>query len=803
METPTRLDRLQSAMRVSQIVLVLVLLALMPLFVLTWATRVWQLYTLTALVVGLALATAVTMYLVQHSHHTRGVAVLLGAIMVVILTMPLLFEGIGVLMGPFTIFVVWQIANATLMPARAGQAMVVGLLGGIVAVLLDLLDLNTQLFLPSLTAWFGVLSFVIILAFGVLILRNYRDYSVRTKLLSVALFIILLIVSTTTMIAGEAVKRTLTEEVGHDLQTLSRSRAFAVSELLGQQVSVLQALALDQVLQMAAMEAMVMVGDETAVLNTMANLDAQWQTAADDDPLVRDKLENDAATTLLRFQAQFPIHRELFITDRYGGLVAATSRTTDYYQGDEVWWQAAFANGAGRVYISEPELDQSSDTFGLLMAIPIYNNQGNGEMVGILRTTYSFTELVELLNIGLQVDNSVEMVLLIGNQELPLVQDTRALQQTQLDMALLTRLKEADGTLVEPLDGELQFLSATRVKTLYHVAAVDQLDWWVLLQQPQAEALWPLGVQQRLSTLLGVLLAVVGGLIAAYAGNVLSQPIAVLTETAVRVRNGDFEARAHVDSNDETGILAETFNAMTVQLQATLQNLDFRVRERTRALEVAAQIGRRISTILDEEEMITAVVEQTQKAFNYYHVHIYLLDKSTNQLTIASGTGQPGISMRRYGHHINLGEGLVGRAAATNITILAPDVTREPRWLPNKWLPETRAELAVPIATEKEVLGVLDVQRTTIGSLTEADANVLQLVANQVAIALQNARQYVLTQHRAERQVLINQIGQQIQNTNSIDEALQVAVRELGRALATDYTQVHLTDELPTNGLLD
>lgn len=242
---------------------------------------------------------------------------------------------------------------------------------------------------------------------------------------------------------------------------------------------------------------------------------------------------------------------------------------------------------------------------------------------------------------------------------------------------------------------------------------------------------------------------------------------------------------------------------MTMQLQATLQNLDFRVRERTRALEVAAQIGRRISTILDEGEMITAVVEQTQKAFNYYHVHIYLLDKNKNQLLMASGTGQPGISMRRYGHHINLGEGLVGRAAATNITILASDVTREPRWLPNKWLPETRAELAVPIATEKEVLGVLDVQRTTIGSLTEADANVLQLIANQVAIALQNARQYVLTQQRAERQVLINQIGQQIQNATSIDEALQVAVRELGRALGTDYTQVHLTEELPTNRLHD
>jgi GAF domain-containing protein len=98
------------------------------------------------------------------------------------------------------------------------------------------------------------------------------------------------------------------------------------------------------------------------------------------------------------------------------------------------------------------------------------------------------------------------------------------------------------------------------------------------------------------------------------------------------------------------------------------------------------------------------------------------------------------------------------------------------------------------------VLGVLDVQRTTVGSLTEADANVLQLVANQVAIALQNARQYVMTQQRAERQVLINRIGQQIQSTDTIEEAMQVAVRELGRALAADYTEVHLTDELPTNG---
>lgn len=796
MEHPTRLDRPQRALRVTQIVLVLSILALVPLLFLTAANKVPQLYVLCAFFSALLLTATLCLYWVQNGHHTRGVALLLATLILTLVAMPLLFDGTGVLMGLLTIFVVWQIANMTLTPMRAGQAMLIGLLGGIVAVLLDLPELGTQMLLPDFNVLFGTLSFIIIFAFGVLILRHYRQYSVRTKVLSVTLFITLLIVSTTTVLTGEAIRRTLTEEVGDDLQLLAQSRAFAVSEMLRRQTSILQVLVLDQRLQAAAVaQGDEVEGGETAVLTALSEQDAQWQAAADHDPLVADKLNNEAATTLRKFQEQFSFHHELFLTDRYGGVVAATQRTTDYYQGDEAWWQSAFANGVGKAYISEPVWDESSSTFGLQIAIPVYA-EGGGELVGILRSTYALTELQELLNEGLRADNSVTMALLINGQELLMEEEMGSLQPTQLDGEILAQLQATDEVLLKPYDEALQFMSAARVRAFFPTELTSEQGWLVLLLQPQGEALRPLGVQQRLNTLLGVLLAVVGGLIAAYAGNVLSQPIGLLTQTAVRVRNGDFEAQATVDSTDEIGTLAETFNAMTLQLRANLQNLEFRVRERTRGLEVAAQIGRRISTILDEDEMITAVVDQVQKAFNYYHVQIYLLDKTTNRLTAASGTGQPGRSMRQYGHYVTLGEGLVGQAAANNLPLLAPDVTREHRWLPNKWLPETRSELAVPIATEKEVLGVLDVQRTSMGSLTEADTNVLQLIANQVAIALQNARQYVVTQQRAERQLLINKIGQQIQSTTAIDEALQVAVRELGRALGSDFTRVHLTNEI-------
>ena len=61
----------------------------------------------------------------------------------------------------------------------------------------------------------------------------------------------------------------------------------------------------------------------------------------------------------------------MFVTDKYGALVASTNRTSDYYQADEDWWQAAYNNGEGAIYFGQPEFDESSQSFGIIMAVPI------------------------------------------------------------------------------------------------------------------------------------------------------------------------------------------------------------------------------------------------------------------------------------------------------------------------------------------------------------------------------------------------------------------------------------------------
>jgi GAF domain-containing protein len=209
-------------------------------------------------------------------------------------------------------------------------------------------------------------------------------------------------------------------------------------------------------------------------------------------------------------------------------------------------------------------------------------------------------------------------------------------------------------------------------------------------------------------------------------------------------------------------------------------------------LEVTSEVSRRLSTILDKQELISEVVSQIQTAFNYYHVHIYLLDRLGEELLMVGGTGDAGREMLEAGHSIPRGKGLVGRAAETKSAVLVQDVTTNPAWLPNPRLPDTVAEIAVPILAGDEVLGVLDVQHNIRFILRQEDADLLQSIANQVAIALQNAEAYLRAQRQAQREALINEIGQKIQNTATVEMALKTAVRELGHALSANQTIVKL-----------
>jgi PAS domain S-box-containing protein len=190
--------------------------------------------------------------------------------------------------------------------------------------------------------------------------------------------------------------------------------------------------------------------------------------------------------------------------------------------------------------------------------------------------------------------------------------------------------------------------------------------------------------------------------------------------------------------------------ATNQKLRELSTSLEERVTSRTLALATSARVSQQLSTILDQQQLIQEVITQVQQAFHYYHVQIYLFDRQKANLVMVGGTGTAGQTLLAQKHEIAAGKGLVGQAASTNMPVLVPDVGQEPNWLSNPLLPDTRTEVAVPIAVSQKVLGVLDVQHHTANSLDDTDVDLLRSLANQVAIALQNAEQYEVLQKRTQ-----------------------------------------------------
>lgn len=322
---------------------------------------------------------------------------------------------------------------------------------------------------------------------------------------------------------------------------------------------------------------------------------------------------------------------------------------------------------------------------------------------------------------------------------------------------------------------------------------LSQLQSNAQLQQEITQGLffWFLG--------MGIVVSIVGVVASFVITQSIAVPLGKLAEVATQVAAGEFNRHVEVRNEDEIGLLADVFNNMTVQLSNLIGSLEQRVEDRTHALETSTEVSRRLSTILDQDQLVSEVVEQLRSAFGYYHVHIYLVDEFDEHLVMAGGTGDAGRTMLARGHKLEKGSGLVGQAAQNNQVVLIPDVSQADGWLPNPLLPDTKSELAVPISVGRDVLGVLDVQHNIADGLGQQDATLVQAIANQVAVAVQNARAYSQAQHRAEREALVTSVGQRIQSATSIDEVLRVAVSEIGQTLGAKRTKAELKSSYLTD----
>ena len=190
------------------------------------------------------------------------------------------------------------------------------------------------------------------------------------------------------------------------------------------------------------------------------------------------------------------------------------------------------------------------------------------------------------------------------------------------------------------------------------------------------------------------------------------------------------------------------------KLEEARQALEVQVNVKTRGLELAGEVGRELAYERNLDRLLEKAVNTIQRQFDLYYVQIYLADVGQHRLVLRAGTGDVGDALVARGHRLAFGTGSInGAAAATQEPIVVSDTTANPLFRPNVLLPDTKAEMAIPLVAGDRVVGVLNIQSNVAYGLSTEDFDTFNALAGQLAIAIENANLFAevnAAQQRAE-----------------------------------------------------
>jgi GAF domain-containing protein len=243
-----------------------------------------------------------------------------------------------------------------------------------------------------------------------------------------------------------------------------------------------------------------------------------------------------------------------------------------------------------------------------------------------------------------------------------------------------------------------------------------------------------------------VILAAAGAAVLVLRGVVTG--VRLLSDSAGQLAAGRLETRAPERGLEEFRFLARAFNNMASELQGLYTGLERLVAQRTAdlarrtaQLEAAATVARRAAEIRDLDTLLNETVRLISDRFGFYHAGIFLVDEAGEYAVLRAASSEGGQRMLARGHRLAVGKvGIVGTVAGTGKPRIALDVGADAVFFDNPDLPLTRSEMALPLKVGERVIGVLDVQSVEPAAFTEEDVSVLQTLADQVALAIENAR---------------------------------------------------------------
>ena len=460
------------------------------------------------------------------------------------------------------------------------------------------------------------------------------------------------------------------------------------------------------------------------------------------------------------------LFEEVFFMDPAGQVLVSTVRG---HERQQLGMNEFFIKGLRAEFIQEPSYSLSLGKMTLVASRPVLKG---GLSTGVIAGRASLESLNDVMAARAGLGETGETYLVGSNHRLltDLRQDGHEIPNAYI------RTAGADAAVGSHRGGSATYTGYAGQTVVGVYEWIPRLKVALVAEQEEAEAL--AATRLALWTTGGI--AIAATVVAILIGTVLIhgivRPLSELGETAGRIADGELELDARVRRDDEIGKLARSFNRMTGRLRGSVVSAE-RQADHLRAVNEA---GRRISSILDLDELLPPVARSLLRAFDYTRVRILLLDgeESGRLLTcvrdgeeVVCGARLDGLAddgplsaVVRSGDRVcrsELGDGAdaAGRADSAAGEHEDHGARRSsPGW----------NEAAVPIRVGQTVAGVLEVTATDVRPLDEQDVSTVEAVADQLAVAVANARLYQQAHELAaskERQRLARDLHDAVSQT--------------------------------------
>jgi GAF domain-containing protein/HAMP domain-containing protein len=752
--TETDTAKVARAFRISAIILGAAISIIVFYIYLAATMSAWQMYALSGVIGVFSIINVISLIVIRRGKPETGIWMLIIGMYIIFPSAALLVSNVGMIFGGTLILLTFLVANRNISQPSTLQALFISAVIGAITAGLDLIELQYRLFVPVIQTFIplivGVITLLVI-SLGFSITRKEINRNLRLKM-TVWTGIIVAILS----IALESYsilifRQNLLNVAQSELIAIAEGRAFTVEETINQPFITARTTSIllknikgsnnqsnysrEQINELLRQIAI----DNPDYLATYT----LWEPNAFDglDAQYKNTVGHDETGRFIPYWVR-----------RADGSVTVEALMGYNTPGIGDWYLLPRQNKKEMVFAPLVYPVNGVDTVMASFIVPIMQGDTFYGITGVDAPIRFVQNIVDNINLYNGKANAILMTdsgTLIGVRNQP----------EMVSQPASSILPDFESLQTQIISGKTIISPSPDGKNLRVFAPVNigntGTHWIFGLIIPYSEITSQATSTAVRAAIISLLILAVTILVLWYLTGQVVRPIEHLTNTANSVSQGDFSKRASIETADEIGLLAQTFNAMSDTIQGLVGGLEERVAQRTtemenatkqaekraRELQSITEIAKFISTEQDLEKLLTSITINVSERFDFYHVGIFLLDENKRYAVLRAANSQGGKIMLDRGHKLEVGHvGIVGKVTETGEARIALDTGADAIYFNNPDLPDTRSEMALPLISRGEIIGALDVQSRLPNAFTEEDISIISLLADQLAVAIENAR---------------------------------------------------------------